>query len=779
MSGNVTISGQTPIDPMPIKKADDPVSAALKNLAAMRLEPFDLLGRRNLEEKLVELVLSGPPAGPLHINAGMTELAGALSQVDTRDLNVVVFGGGTGLSNVIGGDSRNSAWPSNPFSGMKEIFPLTRSIVCVTDDGGSTGELLKDLPIVAVGDIRHVLLSSIRKQKLKEQYGINGDRADITAHVLHSLFNHRFSIRPASAEDLVISGDIDLIALPEAMRIEIVRLLEALFVDLRLSVLLGRPHCLGNLLLVSSIYQYVDKGLEVSPDKLIKGIEYLADLTGAIPSAVLPSTTTPAHLQIMYANGVIVTGENKSAYARRGTAVDRVFVEFTADPFVPEEILESIGSADIIVFAPGSLYSSIIPILQVPGIAEAVRKNRHALKFLTANLWVQKGETDLVRDDPKRRFYVSDLLHAYHRNIPGGVKGLFQLIMLMGFQNIPGSILQRYAVEEKVPIYLDRGRVWEMGFIPVEARIFSQKSLKEREVIQHDPEALAKAIRTIWAARSQLPDSVTGVLPSAYDMEDTLIGAAAAQPNELYRAILCRLSEVCNDRDVCDAVVDIVWRHRDIPLKHLDYMSGVSLIEEDAWSRCQEWDNVFSFYDPEDGLIKVRQDIFLKPDRFEVAFLVALGQSLLGNYAASKKMVPVEDDGDTFGKVFQLILRDQDGRRCFFSPFELSRFLVLARMVPSTTNKLLYTRLINGSEDFTPPGLLFGLMYAWYLDNRFADHIEYKMAITEMAITDLIPAQTRTLAQRRAEIDFFRGVVFGHTSPLFDERVGRGVLNDE
>jgi len=151
---------------MPLKRADDPVSAALKNLAAIRLDPFDLLERRNLEEKLVELVLSGPPAGPLHVNAGMAELAGVLSQVDTRDLNVVVFGGGTGLSNVIGGDSRNSGWPSNPFSGMKEIFPLTRSIVCVTDDGGSTGELLKDLPIVADGDIRHVLLSSIRKQKL-------------------------------------------------------------------------------------------------------------------------------------------------------------------------------------------------------------------------------------------------------------------------------------------------------------------------------------------------------------------------------------------------------------------------------------------------------------------------------------------------------------------------------------------------------------------------------------------------------------------------------------
>ncbi|MEA2084876.1 MAG: gluconeogenesis factor YvcK family protein [Thermodesulfobacteriota bacterium] len=758
---------------------DDPVSELLKNLASMRLEPFDLLPRRNLEEKLVELVLSGPPAGPLHVNAGMTELAGVLSKVNTRDLNVVVFGGGTGLSNLIGGDSRKPDWPDNPFSGLKEIFPKTRSIVCVTDDGGSTGELLKDLPLVAVGDIRHVLLSSIRKEKLKQQYGINGDMAHVTAHVLHSLFNYRFSIRPASADDLVKSVQIDLNALPEVMRMEIVRLLEELFIDIRLAVLLHRPHCLGNLLLASSVYHYVDKELEVGPDELTKGIEYLANLIGAVPSAVLPCTTTPAQLRIMYANGVIITGESKSAFARRGTAVDRVFVEFASDPNVPAETLKSITNADIIVFAPGSLYSSIIPILQVPGIADAVRKNRHALKFLTANLWVQKGETDLVRGDPKRRFYVSDLLLAYHRNIPGGVSGLFQLIMLMGFQDIPGSILQRYAIEGKVPIYLDRGKVWEMGFIPVEARIFSQTSLNKQEVIQHDPEALAKAIRTIWAVKSQIPGKVTGIFPSAYAMKGTLIGIAGAPPNELYRAIVCRLSDICDDKDVCGAVADIIWRHRDISLRHLDYMNGVRLIEQEAWNRCQEWDNVFSFYDPEDGMIKVRQDVFLKPDRFEVAFLVALGQSLLGNYAASKKMAPVEDEGDTLGRIFQLILRDQDDRRCFFSPEELAGFLVLVRMVPSTTNELLYTRLINGREDFTPPGLLFGLMYAWYLDNRFADHIEYKMTITEMAITDLIPAQIKKLERRRAEIDFFRRVVFGHTSSLFGESAGGGMMNDE
>ncbi len=88
----------------------------------------------------------------------------------------------------------------------------------------------------------------------------------------------------------------------------------------------------------------------------------------------------------------------------------------------PTSFLTKIAEADLIVFAPGSLYTSIIPVLQVPGLADAVRANSRAVKILVANLWAQRGETDLVSDDPKRRFYVSDLIHAYQRNIPGGLE---------------------------------------------------------------------------------------------------------------------------------------------------------------------------------------------------------------------------------------------------------------------------------------------------------------------------------------------------------------------
>ena len=71
-----------------------------------------------------------------------------------------------------------------------------------------------------------------------------------------------------------------------------------------------------------------------------------------------------------------------------------------------------------------------------------------------------------------------------------------------------------------------------------------------------------------------------------------------------------------------------------------------------------------------------------------------------------------------------------------------------------------YTRLINNGERFTPPGLLMGLMYAWYVDNRFATHIEYKMSVMKINQTDLIPEQLKMVDRRRKMIAFFKDVVF-------------------
>jgi len=795
----------------------DTIGNFLDKLLARKLTPLDLLPHADLREKLVELTLSGEPPGlDAETASQFQHLRIALEDKAVEEVRVVVFGGGTGLSNLIGGDSRRPVWTRKPFVGLKELFPQTRAIVCVTDDGGSTGELQKDLPLIALGDLRHVLLSSIQSMKLQALYGLGLPQAGDVVAALASLFNYRFTQRPVSAAYLLAQPEVSLNSLPSPLQKTLTRLVELLFTDSRLEPTLSRPHCLGNLILAAAIFAEIPQSLcsvdligrpEMMANALIQALKSLAVSLGAEGSAVLPCTATQALLSVLYSNGVEVMGEYKSGYAQRGYPVDHVFVEFCDKPHVSSEVLETIAEADILVLAPGSLYSSLIPIFQIPGLANAVRKNRRALKLLVSNLWVQAGETDRSMGDVERKFHVSDLLRAYDRNIPGGTKGLFDQILCLSLKDVPASVLQRYAVEGKVPIYLDRDKVCEQGFVPIECGIFSRVALAEQGVIQHGPVHLAKVIKTLWSVfdhfrDTQEPTAQSGIV-SEQSMRQSSITDKVAPDNSIgyspksvlspclrYHQIAKRLNDLStgygrpvievgamdgagvpinvtdqlvspeNTASILRMVENILWRHPDIPLAHLDSVRGIVCIEQDLWRRCQKWDSVFSFYDPEDGLIKIRQDQLDQEQSFEVAFLVALGQSLLGNYVRHKEMLPLTIDSIALGKVYHLFLRPLTERICWFSDAELRTYLELSRMLPVSGAADHFTRVINGEEGFTPPGLLMGLNYAWYLDNRFASHVEYKMAVMKVAPSGLIPEQRKMLGRRKRLVTFFREVVF-------------------
>ncbi len=797
------------------------IGKQLAQLEDVTFRSLDLLPYEGRVEKLLSLVLNGLPAAPPDIAAGMAELAENLRSFPCSEARVLVFGGGTGLANIIGGDSRHPSWPAAPFAGLKSIFPGTRSVVCVTDDGGSTGEMLKDLPLIAIGDLRHVLLSSVNKEKLQKQYELSEAEALTTVRLLHRLFNQRFDELPDNMTAVLARCGVDLSELPVFMERSLFSLLEEIFTNQHLQPLRRRSHCLGNLLLVAAIYQHpacgqhqafktTDGGeamaaessdgatdalarppeaepsasepVEPPPAAILGGLRFVADLLGGSPEAVLPCTTTPATLKIRYDNGVLVTGESKSAQASRHCPVDRVYVEFARQPLVPPEVFDAIAEADIILFAPGSLFTSIIPVLQVPGLAAAVRQNRRALKMLLANLWVQAGETDLVTGEGERRYHVSDLLTAYERNIPGGIDELFHQILVVGMREIPGSILQSYALENKVPIYLDREQVRHLGITPLEAAISSQSDFDgNRVLLQHDPPAVAAAVRALWALQpyngeigvggeqerevehsgppAAAKESALGAQAKAKE-PPTLLNPRGQTPDGRRRRFRQRLAQLDFQPEWLPILADIFWRHQDILPEHLDLVAGMRLVAVKDWRRCQQWDNVFSFYEPADRLIRVRADITPGNRQFEVAFLVALGQSLLGNYAEAKEKSPVLVAGEQVGYIYSLIMRPENERSSFFRTEELVDYLELARMCRTTVNPLHFTRVVNGSEGFTPPGLLFGLTYAWYLDNRFAPHIEYKMSITAAETSDLVPEQLRISARRQGLIDFFRQRVF-------------------
>ena len=99
----------------------------------------------------------------------------SVSQASRRGLRVVAIGGGTGLSTLLKGLKRYTALPGEtPLPGAF-ISELT-AVVTVSDDGGSSGRLRRELNILPPGDIRNCLVAVSEDENL-----------------ISKLFQHRFS----------------------------------------------------------------------------------------------------------------------------------------------------------------------------------------------------------------------------------------------------------------------------------------------------------------------------------------------------------------------------------------------------------------------------------------------------------------------------------------------------------------------------------------------------------------------------------------------------------
>jgi uncharacterized cofD-like protein len=106
-----------------------------------------------------------------------TEVLSVDKTVRERSLRVVAIGGGTGLSTLLKGLKQFVLWPTEP-PGVHTDFPPIRdlcAVVTVSDDGGSSGRLRKELNMLPPGDIRNCIVA------------LSEDEA-----LLSRLFRHRF-----------------------------------------------------------------------------------------------------------------------------------------------------------------------------------------------------------------------------------------------------------------------------------------------------------------------------------------------------------------------------------------------------------------------------------------------------------------------------------------------------------------------------------------------------------------------------------------------------------
>lgn len=137
-------------------------------------------------------------------------------------------------------------------------------------------------------------------------------------------------------------------------------------------------HSLGNLILaaMADLFGDFETALSVAEDAL-----------GAL-GHVIPASRGSLHLQATI-DGRLVDGQAEIARTRgRLSELQLVPADATANP----RALEVISAADQVIIGPGSLFTSVIAALLVPGMSDAVNASPAQVVYV-CNLTTQDGET--------------------------------------------------------------------------------------------------------------------------------------------------------------------------------------------------------------------------------------------------------------------------------------------------------------------------------------------------------------------------------------------------
>jgi uncharacterized cofD-like protein len=108
----------------------------------------------------------------------------------------------------------------------------------------------------------------------------------------------------------------------------------------------------------------------------------------AVRGQVVPVSATPLTLHARLDDGREVDGQSA---IMRTPGIERVWLT-PADVLPSDDALEAIADAELIVLGPGSLFTSLLPSLLIPGIREAVAAAQ-APRIYVCNVATQNGET--------------------------------------------------------------------------------------------------------------------------------------------------------------------------------------------------------------------------------------------------------------------------------------------------------------------------------------------------------------------------------------------------
>lgn len=222
-----------------------------------------------------------------------------------------------------------------------------------------------------------------------------------------------------------------------------------------------------------------------------RAVEYVARETG-VKHSIFPSIEKSVDICAELATGQRIRGEWKIITRRNKARIKKVFLSEPA-PAYPKA-LAALKNADLIVVAPGSFYTGLLPILLAEGLNQAFKSSR-AKKIYVANIMSQPGQTEgmtIAEHITELEKYADCRLDA----------------VIINSKKVPEEILRHYQRVGSEPL--------EIGKIPERVKVISipliknsiPQSVKEEllkckkfekwklwtHVLRHDPKMTADAI---------------------------------------------------------------------------------------------------------------------------------------------------------------------------------------------------------------------------------------------------------------------------------------------
>lgn len=206
----------------------------------------------------------------------------------------------------------------------------------------------------------------------------------------------------------------------------------------------------------------------------------------AIRGCVLPVTLSKVTLWAKLVDGRRIEGESNIGKA------DARIVEVGCTPAQPPALpaaITAIQEADYIIIGPGSLYTSVIPNLLVPEIADAIAA-RDIPRIYVCNIMTQPGETT--------GYTVAD--HIQSIDDACGGRQLFDSVLVQKTQP-SANCLQNYARENSYPVPLDRQEVRQLNRQILEVNVMDEDP--SFNYLRHNSRRLARSLVHFYRRRTQ------------------------------------------------------------------------------------------------------------------------------------------------------------------------------------------------------------------------------------------------------------------------------------